>query len=209
MATFTDGFGGDVQTYCDTQLSSSSPTTNYGTGQTSNIGSLGGGVAQRMLLKFNVSSLIGKTITSAKLYLTPNAIDTPGTLDAYNIKVANSWTEAGATWNHAVEDTVEWAGGNNGCGVSGTDHDTNKLFNSIGSWVAGTTKEIVLDTVRVTEWLSGNYGFVIKSNDEVNWNIVQMASSDHPTEAYRPVLVIEYGEGGTTTITVTVADDCI
>src|SRR5690606_524228 len=90
----------DLSPTGDTEISSYSPDTNFGT-----IGELNiqytNKQAARTLIKFDLSALTGATIISATLYYTAyNNISSTATTYLHRILSGNSgWTESGATFN--------------------------------------------------------------------------------------------------------------
>lgn len=196
--TFSDGFEGDVNTACDTEINNASwaVNANFGTAEWMATSPESEGQIIRSLVKFNVSSLAGATATSASLIFYTNNPSIASGINIYSILAANSgWTELGATWNHAVHDTVEWAGGENGCGISGTDHNATP----IGALPAGLHNasdpiNIILTITQVQDWLdSGHYGMIL----EEGGYSVGLCTSDYTTSGCRPSLMIEYTEAPT------------
>jgi len=201
--TFTDGYGGDVTSAYDSMTYQPAPGDNWGN-YTSILMENFATEYMRGLIKFDLSSLSGATITSANLYLY-NLTDTQSSksFGVNAILSANSgWTELGSCHDYAVG-TTRWAGdtGNDGgsdagCGVSGTDFNGTAL----GSWTTGeadavgTEYNISLTVSQVQAWLTANYGLVarmITASGSAN----EVASSDHATTGYRPKLVIVYTTG--------------
>jgi len=205
--TFTDGYGGDVFTAKDMQMSSGWPTNN------------GGGHAnfqfsttQRSLLEFDLSSIpTTATITDAILYLyhsyTPEGGFSP-TVSIHSMSAANAAWIAGDNditladagepcWNALAADgaggvTTAWAG-SAGASTAGTDYETP----AIGSFVfdpdsaIGTEFSAHLDTTRVQGWVGAsntNYGLILISSA----NSGHVAQSSNATTAYRPKLVVTY-----------------
>lgn len=81
----------------DTSLWQSSPSSNYGTGQTLRVAGDGGGNDWNALLKFNVSGVYG-TVTNATLRL-HNLDVLVGTVTVFG--TANNWSESTVTWSTA------------------------------------------------------------------------------------------------------------
>jgi len=205
MATFTDGFGGDVQTYIDTYLDLDNGGTNYG-GQTwlqLHYKDVDSQVAHDSLLKFTLGSLAGSTVTSATLYLYELGWGAGAyTAGVYRILVANSaWTEADSTWDHEVDGVSRWAGdaggdgGNDaGCSVSGTDYNAASMgtLNGDGDNVGGTEYAVSLNIAQVQAMIDdADYGLILIPTDTNNATQF-LASSDHGTGGWRPKLTIEY-----------------
>ena len=99
--TFTDGYGGDATTYCDTMTNLAAATTNYGTLVEFYAAKNATVICYNALLKFTLTTLEDMTITSATFSLfkaRAAASGYYGTNDIYPIVVGNTgWTEAGAT----------------------------------------------------------------------------------------------------------------
>lgn len=198
--TFTDGNGGDVQTYYDTFVTSLSPDVNNGT--TITLENFYGAYQKRILIKFDLSSIPDDaTINSAVLSLFLSGVQGNNiVVTANSILAANSsWTELGATWNH-TDGTNHWAGdaGQNGgsdagCTVSGTDFNGTALgsVTLIKDAPANTQYDISFNTGQVTAWLTENYGIVLSVPiSAISGNF---RSSDYVTDGTkRPKLVINY-----------------
>lgn len=195
--TFTDGYGGDVATSFDTYVQINAATTNYGTNDTMAIRSSGGSSERHALLKFDLSSIpAGAVCNSATLYLYNDGTPYVATETIYEILAANAaWTEAGATWN-TKDGTNNWAGGNTGCGTSGTDRSATSIgafTTAAGDTNPGQEYVTALTTTRVDDWFGGSINIEIESSDN---HSEYVGSSDHATTGYRPKLVIAYTAGG-------------
>lgn len=205
--TFVDGYGGDVNTAKDSQMSSSWPTFN------------GGGHAnfqfatnQRSLIEFDLSSLpAGSTIISAKLHVYHSYTAEGGgviTVTIYPIAVGNAGWNAGnndisladageCCWDALAADgsggvTTPWAGAA-GLAIAGTDYEATAIgsFAFDGGTDIGTEYIIDLDTARVAGWCGAsntNYGLILIGSA----NSGHIAQSNNATTGYRPKLVIVY-----------------
>lgn len=210
MATYTDGYGGDVTTAIDTYISENNGPTNYGTA--TSLFMLSNATQRRhALLRFDLSGLdAGVTITSATLYLyNSNTWASTRNYAVNAILSANAnWAETEATWNRTHVVTLEdqrWAGdagdvggSDAGCSVSGTDYNATAMgtFQSSAS-SAGTEHAISLNTAQVAAWLgTTNPGIIIRCTDASVYANEAWASSDHATTGYRPKLVIVYEAAG-------------
>lgn len=208
---YVDGYGGDVQTYQDNLLNSSAPTFNLGAHSNFEYSP-----SQNCLLRFNLSAIqAGYECLSATLYMTKSYElgDGGGTpvVNVYSIAEANKDWQAGVSdldlaeedescWNALAADgaggvKTAWAGGANGCGISGTDYEATP----IGSITIddpeldpqGTEYAIELDADRVAGWFGAantNYGIVIKTTGGGD----HWGQSDNGTAAFRPKLVVYY-----------------
>lgn len=190
---FIDGVGGDVNTACDTIVYKFDPTTNYGTGN--GVGTRGDNLTTTLhgLMKFTLTSLEGKTINSVLLYLYQEAGDNgdDANVEIHRLLPANSgWTELGATWNHAVEDTVEWAG-SAGASTSGVDYATTLM----GTWVYVHSNLqfheyiVSLDPAEFSLMVENNAGLIIRKD---TGEISSACSSDVGNTDYYPKLVVLY-----------------
>lgn len=195
--TFTDGFGGDVQTYIDTWIISTSADGNFGANNELRHSSSDQFAS---LLKFDLSTLGGVTINSADLYYyTTSAPGVGGaTAQAYRILVANSaWTEAGATWNYALASSTRWAGdaaanggADAGCSVSGTDWSSTLMGSAVlaNGEAVGTEHILSLGLTEFAVMIAANHGIYSRGSG----NAFRIGSSDHATTGYRPKLVVDY-----------------
>ena len=158
----------------------------------------------RALIAISASIIpAGSTASSATLTITNKADGAQTatvTVEARGILSGNSsWTESGSTWNKR-DTTNNWAG-SAGCSTSATDFDSD-LWGSVGVTDAalGTQYGLSLSTSKVSDWFGDdttNYGLRLASDDETtNGKFCALCSSDHATEAYRPMLTIEYTEAG-------------
>lgn len=174
----------------DTWITSSSPDTNNGTATTL---SVYGTNYHRSLIKFDLSTLAGTTISAATLELTTtNNKYSAVTLYIHRVLVGNAgWTEAGATWNKQ-DGTNSWAG-SAGCSSSGTDYAAATLYAlDPGGDANNQTKSLSLDTTEFTTLVSANYGMLLRiatAFGRKDWH-----SSSSSTASYRPKLVVTYTE---------------
>jgi hypothetical protein len=188
--TFTDGYGGDVNSAYDTYLDYTDPDTikgalTYITSETDNA---------RALLRFDLSSIAAEsTCTTATLTLVDDDCK-DATHYIYLLSVANrDWTEAGATWNHKIHTTDHWAG-SVGCNTETTDYLATAIgsFSTLLANADGTSYTCDLTNTTVEGLFGGNIDLLIKGSPSGNnW----FFSSDRATTGYRPKLVVEYTEG--------------
>jgi hypothetical protein len=201
--TFQDGYGGDVSTYIDTYVDYDNSSSNYGTVGYFQLYLSAGAPRQHPLLKFDVSSLSGATVTSATLYLYEKGWGSGSyTGDLHRILSANStWTEAGATWDYATG-TTRWAGDTGGdggtdagCSVSGTDYNASSMgtLSGDGDNAEGTEYTVTLTVSHVQAMIDdGDYGMVMIPTSQSG--VQYICSSDHATGGYRPLLEVVYTE---------------
>lgn len=186
--TFTDGYGGDVQTYKDTYLSSSAQSTNYGTNTALAVTK----TTRVSLLTFDLSSISATaTCNSATLTLSIAVQQaTACTLYVYQLASANAdWVEAEADWD-GKDNTNTWAG-SEGCQTSGTDYNATALgsYSVPSNDPAGTQYDISLTAASVEALFGSTIPLLLMHNTDV---LKVYASSDHATTGYRPVLVVDY-----------------
>ncbi|HSS35818.1 MAG TPA: carboxypeptidase regulatory-like domain-containing protein [Patescibacteria group bacterium] len=87
-----------VNAAADAFLKGSSPTKNYGNDPSLRVRSASGGSAYSTYLKFNVTGLLGRPVTSAQIRL----FTTDASPDGGHVFVAgNGWTETAITFNNA------------------------------------------------------------------------------------------------------------
>lgn len=205
--TYTDGYGGDVNTAIDVNLHETAHTYNNGLHSAIQFGSYNYG-----LIKFNLSAIpAGSTVISAKLHL--GLYEGAGNANIYAVLAANDgWIEGTGDFDLALEDEpcwdalqadgaggvkTAWAGGSNGCGVVGTDISSDTIGTLTGTGIG--VFEVDLDATTVQGWFGAtntNYGILIKPTST---NSNHIALSDYGTASYRPKLVVQYIESNTTT----------
>lgn len=161
------------------------------------------GSRRNALLKFDLSSLAGKVIVTATLYIR-NITTSAGALSfpLHAILAANSgWVEA-ANWNFANPSTVRWAGDTGadagtdaGCSVSGTDYNGTQIgsVEYTAGAAADTEFAVALDVTQFTAMVAANYGFVLR---RASSGVFSFHSSSASTAANRPKLVVDYNDPG-------------
>jgi hypothetical protein len=189
----------DAAAGIDTYVRSDQADTAYGTAA-----AIYGGNAWVGFIEFDLSPLVGKTITSGT-FSGWNASQKFGVvvLNLHAILAANSgWIEE-CTWNHAdgAGASQRWAGdtGNDGgadagCTVSGTDYYATYIgtHTTDGDVPADEEMQWDLDTAQLTSMVTANYGmkFVPTQSD------ISIHSSDYTTAALRPKLVVDWTVAG-------------
>lgn len=176
----------------DTYLRSGGPNANEGTTAFLRINS----APNRGLVRFDqaqiAAAVSGLVLVSAKLELYVTASSQWGTGRAVNAqRLTSDWSEAGATWNCAVDSNPgnsaadcasQWSGGTFSSAVTDAVQQSNALVNQYVSWNV---------TGDVTAFLAGapNYGWVIRKALENQNGNADYASREAP--ANRPRLVLE------------------
>ena len=189
----------DATAGVDTDLNLSSPGSNYGTAtdMMAYTTVVGPNVFSTILIKFDLSSIpSGANIRKVTLSLYAfSTMGGAGTVNVYRILAANnSWTEAGATWQHQVG-TTNWAGGHNGCNVADTDYDSTVMgsFAVTTGEVTGTVYNISLSIAQFKLMLATNRGMMLFSPLGITpLGMALFCTSDHATAAYHPKLTVVY-----------------
>jgi hypothetical protein len=171
-----------------------------------NIADRGGGASRRAVVGFNVSSIPrGSTVTSARLTLhMSKTIATAQNVRLFQLTTnwgegtSNAPAEEGmgtaattnsATWLHTFFSANRWtrAGGDFATTASATESVAG-----IGDYTWGSTAQMVAD---VQEWVNNpaaNFGWILIGNEAANTTSKRFDTSEHPTAAFRPELVIAY-----------------
>jgi hypothetical protein len=214
--TYTDGYGGDVNTAVDNAVVSANPNISYGASSSINLS----GTGSKGLIRFNLSAIPeGATCQSATLFLYKNTGggSVAQTVSLYPIMAANhDWLEGvgapaaavdgDSCWNYLNYDTVAWAG-SAGLSTADTDYDSTAIgsFSLNSGDGAGTEYVVELDTDFIETWFGSNndnHGLLIVSDN----NAGSLCSAEHATTGYRPKLVVEYVVEGAGTDELTAND---
>jgi len=160
------------------------------------------------LLRFTDFSDVpaGYTVTGAKLrlYNLNNANQTAGvSINVYELAAANAgWVEgssigvveAGSScWRFQKQNTVNWAGGQNGAGVAGTDYTTNLVGSAIAADTTQVWVDFTLDAAVIQKWINNpaeNYGIILTALGANVGEIAYFGSSEYGTASVRPELVL-------------------
>ena len=155
----------------DTKVNKSSPTTNYG--KSTSIEVDGGGTYEEIYMKFDLASLAGKSIVSAKLKV---KVDNTSTSTQYYKLVSDtSWLETGINYNNRpAKSTTAFATGQGGPSGSTQLIDMTSTVKSI----LGQKFAFNIDMTA-----SDGYGF---------------KSKETSTTSDRPVLIVEYNDSNPT-----------
>lgn len=194
----TVSFQPDDTTGFDTFLQEALPTNVATTAVNLSVNGAAGS-RRNALLKFDLSSFVGKRIMRARLYLcniTTSASN--ATFSFHAILAANSaWVEA-ANWDYAVPSTTRWAGDTGadgltdaGCSVADTDYSSAPLggLEYVANTVADTQHTVELGLAQMQAMVSANYGIVMR---RAATGVFSFHSSSSATPAFRPQLSIEY-----------------
>jgi hypothetical protein len=152
----------------------------------------------RGLIKFDLSTLSGATVSSATLSLFhAEVVPNNDTIHARRVLAASTWTEAGATWN-LRDGSNAWAGAA-GCTTSGTDYSST-VGGSVavtGAEASGTQRDISFATAEMEAMIAANHGFVVwAAGNSGSFDYQRMHSSDGATAGLRPQLEVVYTVGG-------------
>jgi len=125
------------------------------------------------------------------------------TIDVYEVTAANGdWVEgdgvgtvvAGTScWRFKEQNTGEWAGGRNGCGVAELDYTTNLVGSALFADTTAEWVEITLDAAVVQNWINNpgqNYGLLLTAPGAITGQIAYLDSSEAGTGT-EPVLMLE------------------
>jgi len=198
--TFTDGYGGDVDSAFDVNLHSGAHDLNCG-----QHGAIQFGFYNYALIKFNLSTLPeNAVIQEARLYL--GLYQGGGSADIYAVAAANDgWIEGTGDfqlaksgepcWDSLAADgqggiNTAWAGGSNGCGIVGVDIGSSPI--GILSVNGAGIFPVELDVSTVQGWVgtdNTNYGILIKPTIS---NSNHIALAEYQSGDYRPKLVVVY-----------------
>jgi hypothetical protein len=175
----------DGSTGIDALIKSAGPeaSMNYGTlGDFAAVAwTAGGPFVHRSMIKFDLTGLpANANITSAKLslYHNPNSTTTPthsGSNKSILQRITSSWDES----------TVSWM-------TKPTSTNTNEV--SLAASTSGTQDYLDIDVTQLVKDMitNTNYGIMIMLETESPYAALNFCSSDHPTAAKRPKMVISY-----------------
>lgn len=181
----------------------SGPTLNYGA--TVQVGVRAGASARTGLIKITSFGVVPLTASNFTMWLTQYIAPPGNTVNVYLIVAANRWvegTQSGAyevgscDWNSAQETLITWAGGANGCTVSGTDYTADAT-------PPNYTDSALINTVfscRLKDsWLQGWYNSSIYNNGlcllTADTNTHQFRSRNDLTPARRPYFTYDIPGG--------------
>lgn len=149
------------------------------------------------LLRFDVSSLAGQTVSDVtlRLFNLNDALQTADvTINVYEVAAANGdWVEGDglaaivsgtSDWRFKIDNTGDWAGGHNGCGVAGTDYTTALVGSAVSADTTAQWVEFTLSAAVIQNWIdnpSQNYGLVLTSPGALQGEAAFFVSSESGT----------------------------
>jgi hypothetical protein len=163
-----------------------------------------GAAENNTLMRFtDLSAASGQTVTSALLRLYKVDWDKQTadvTVNIYQVAAANAgWVEGSgkaelidgtADWRWRSQgDNTPWAGGQNGCGIAGTDYTTDLVGSVTAHAATGGFLDINLDVSVVQNWIDNpgqNYGLVLTAPGataagQVAWFLSSEGDSGQPS----------------------------
>lgn len=156
------------------------------------------------LLKFDLTSLSGKTILGATFYMynSESGWRDRGTVKLWRVLVANDGWVAGtgdgnpitgtSCWLYKLRATTNWAG--IACNVVGTDVSTAPLGGTItignNNLTGGEEFVYPFTTGEFRSMLAANYGFIATQPN--NSGYFNFATSENTNATWRPKLIVEY-----------------
>jgi len=188
----------DLPMISDTQMASNTATTNYDTNTAFGIGESNAVVATfRSIVKPNYSSIpVNSQVLSAILKMTPVAdlSSNARTMSAH--RVLRNVVFNQATWN-IFSTGNNW--GTAGCSNNTTDYEGGVLLGSQSQPASPTLNsadsfQMTLDATEIQKFFDGTYtnnGIILFVDTQTN-DLIQYASTDNATVAYRPKLTVTY-----------------
>jgi hypothetical protein len=180
----------------DTYINSWYPSTNYDGSQFVNVRQ---GDVMAALLRFEVASLGGQDIRSARLELYSGKRSNSAQLTVSTYRALRPWVGSQATWSQA---SIGGAWDRAGCNGEGTDRDaaasSTTPVDTLGRWYSWD----ITDMVRT--WVADatqNQGVILKGSGgtSVEYDFASVESAD---ATIRPRLIVETAMVPTTTATV-------
>lgn len=169
-----------IQASADTYIRQSSPGSNYNDDDYFVLGKTGTGTQlDRALLALSLSSLVGKIINSATLYLRQvysNYADS-GTTPFTVYCISTSWTASSVTWNTQPS-------------VSSTAASAQSLSGNSSGWRSFDITELIQDIIYNGRAYTG---LELRANESLGDTRKNFSSRE---AGYTPYLVVDYNEGG-------------
>jgi hypothetical protein len=183
----------NYQSTADTYISAFAPSSNYSL--QANLIVKNDSVYEG-LLHFDLSSIPpGSIINRATLRLYAYNRDKSAAMEVQVYRMLRDWVDTQANWNYAaVGDAWVAPGANDMNGDRAADPVAVQTVSAINTWY-----EFDL-TALVSDWCDQpwtNYGVILRGLGQLSL-VYHLASSNHPTIAYRPQLVVDYAtpDGG-------------
>jgi hypothetical protein len=186
----------DLPMSADTILDSATPTTNYDTRTTLEVGEHNAAVDTfRAWIKPDFSSVpAGAVFSSAILKLTPvgDFSDNARTMSAH--RCLRDVVSTQATWN-IWKTSNNW--GTAGCSNSTNDYDGAVAIGTLSvpaSPTLNTALEMTLSAAELQKLFDGTYtnnGIILFVDTQTN-DLIQYASRENATVAYRPIITLTY-----------------
>lgn len=173
----------------DAWLNSSVPNGNF-----NNDYMQAASIAETALVKFDLSSLAGRSIVGATLTLwTGNANEFTINVSAYRIADANVWIENQCAWSKINNVPTAWAG-SSGCKTAGTDYDATPVGPAVLAPNDDAARlDIAFGAAGIADlaaMIAGvNNGFVIHTDST---NARRFRTRQYATEALWPTLTVTY-----------------
>lgn len=184
----------------DTSMNGKFKTTNYGATSTIRLGKLYGGGTKselyRTLLNFDVSSLAGETIQTARLVREITLLAGVGGHGARVLRCTrpDTWVEAEATWDNYKSGTPWTAGGGDFDAVTPPEVSFSEALETGSHSIFGLTA-FVEDALANR---SGIVSLLLRLGDESATDGLDQKthalSKEHPFATGRPNLIVEHGD---------------
>lgn len=177
----------------DTYISSNAATSNYGTATSFQAGTYGP-IIRHGLIKFDLSDIPDSEVCDSailSLWLQTDLATKDTTFDLH--RVLRNWVENQATYNiYSTGNNWATAGGMGAgdcvatrMGVSGTISQTASLNSEIQITITDLT-----EFKKMYDGTYTDYGWLIKSTSETDYDIWGFHSREASTSGYRPKLVV-------------------
>ena len=187
----------------DTSLTQNQPTTPQGAVDTLYTVDRVSWV-QRPLLAFDISDVLGGTVSSATLslyYKSGLRYSTPSNMNVHKA-LRPDWVESEATWNNYKAATPWTTAGGDFVTSNPSGDSITPPASSVWGWVNFNVAAIVQDAA--DNGLLANFivKFATENKDLFSRNNIDFASKEYPTDlTLRPKLTIDYTAGGPSPIT--------
>jgi hypothetical protein len=188
VVSIGDNSSDDVAGTSETHIQAEFTTSNAGSNPQLSINKYAAGFYINALIKFDLSSLMGRTVTDAALglyYEFGSLGDNTFTLR----RLLRNWTEAGATWN-----TYD---GSNNWGTAGATNASDRSATASGSVVITETDygyyevqdaQLIADVQDMLDGAVSNYGWVIERSDGADDFTYKVFTASEGADGFRPYL---------------------